>query len=178
LGDLLEEPYRIDHSNAELCRQARRELQKGKVDRKQHIGTEQLGGCKVKGIEALESHRKKVADTRRQNVVGEWRSRHLGQPEIDSVPPRLYGVEAILKGLRGCANQLGSLPRKSEHTHHSLCLKADQRLILSVKWPLQAAEIEVDAHDRSLPEFYWHFLLRGPPLRPFEGAYAGLGFRF
>jgi len=107
----------------------------------------------VKGIEALEAHRKKVGDARRHDLVGERGSRHLTQPEINCVPPCLHGVEAVLKCLRGGTNELDEFPREGKYADDSLRLEADQRLVLSVERPLQAAEIEVDAHDGSLPEF-------------------------
>jgi hypothetical protein len=46
------------------------------------------------------------------------------------------------------------LLRESENADHGFRLKPDKGLILNVKRPLEAAEVEVDAHGRSLPDSF------------------------
>jgi hypothetical protein len=71
LGDLLEEAYRIDHSDGKLWRPPSRQLQERQIDRQEDVSAEELGGCNVEGIKALEAERKQVVDTRGHHFVGE-----------------------------------------------------------------------------------------------------------
>jgi len=106
----------------------------------------------MKCIEALESKRKKLGGPSGHDLVGDLERWCLCQPEVDGVSTCLHRVEAVLKCLRWAPNEVGDFLRESQDADHGLGLKADEGLILSVKWPLQAAKIKVDAHSRSLPE--------------------------
>jgi len=167
--DLLKEAYRISHSNAKLLSQTSRELQEGEIDCEKDFSTEQFGGRKVKRVKALEPHREQVVDSKGHFRIGERGIRYLRKPEIHRVSTCLYWVKAVLQRLSGGTKELGNLPRKGQDADHRLGLEPDKGLFLGIEGSLEAAEIEVDTHGRSLPESGEKPVDRGPVPDPQRG---------
>ncbi|MEO6191485.1 MAG: hypothetical protein ABIS20_00620, partial [Thermoanaerobaculia bacterium] len=152
LRDLLDEVNGIGHANAKLARHPRRKTEKLTVHGEKNGNTGQLCGRQMKGVEALEALCDELIDANGQIALIGRDSHCPREPEGDRLAAGLVRIQAVLKDEGLALERLDDVRRKGKDTEHSLGLKPDKGLLLKVKGPLEAAEIEVDAHDESLPK--------------------------
>lgn len=100
----------------------------------------------MKGVEALKPLFQELIDADGQVGLVECDGRSLRQPQIDRLAAGLVWIETVLKQESLTPERLDGVRGKGEDAERSLCLKPDQGLILNVKRPLEAAEVEVDTH--------------------------------
>lgn len=106
----------------------------------------------MKGIETFEAFCDEFIDANGKVVLVGLDCHCLRQPESDRLAAGLVRVQAVLEDECLALEQLDGVRRKGQDTEHSLGLKPDYGLLLKVERPLEAAEIEVDAHEESLPK--------------------------